>query len=408
MATVYFAKWILLPSFEVLPNAAISVENDQIVSVGPRSRVSRGSNDRVVNLGDLFLLPGFINVHTHLEENALRDMPRGEHETFASWTAKRATRLRQIPDSAVETAVRLAIREQLSHGITTVADSSQKGISPRILREEPLRSVVFHEAHPETPEDEDKILGSLADRISNATSENRIGAAPHALFSLSPANHRTVAEFSRNHGYAWACHLAESAEELQAFSDQTGDLYFHMTRKKPWPFGKVSKGSMDYALTENLIPHGALCYHCNYVNGSELEQLAARGASVALFFQYAGEAGHKEFPLDAAINRGVSLCAATESPSCERSMNLLDELFCARQKYPHVGAADLLRWITVNPAKALGMSSQIGILSSGMRADVIGLRFPQKPGADLLEELILCEPEVRLVVVNGEEIIADY
>lgn len=408
MATIYFAKWILLPSFEVLPNAAVKVENGHIVSAGSRSRVARSGNDRIVNLGDLFLLPGFINVHTHLEENALRDMPRAENETFASWTAKRATRLRSLPDAAIETAVKLASREMLSHGITTVADSSRRGISPRVMCREPLRSVVFYESHPENADEEDAALSTISSRIGRGENCSGIGAGPYALFSMSPAAHASLAEFCRVNAYPWSCHVAESAEELQAFSDQTGDLFFHITRKKPWPFGRVTRGSMDCALAQNLIPRKAICYHCNYVNGAELDRLAALGASVVLCFQYAAEAGHKPFPLDSARNRGVTLCAATESPSCERSMNLLDELFAARQKYPHVPAREMLRWITTNAASALGMSLQIGSLDPGKRADITGVRFPLEPGQDLLEELILGEPEVRFVAVNGEEIIADY
>jgi 5-methylthioadenosine/S-adenosylhomocysteine deaminase len=298
MATIYFAKWVLLPSFEVLHNAAVSVENGRILSAGPRGWAKHGDNDRIVNLGDMFLLPGLINVHTHLEEDVLRDMPRGENETFASWTAKRGTRLRHSPDAAIENAVRLATREMLSCGITTVADCSQKGISGRVLAQEPIRSYVFHEVHPETAEEEKEIVGSLSARISPAADRAATGVGPHAVYSLSPEAHAALAEFGRRNGYLWSCHAAESAEELQAFSDQTGDLYFQMTRRKPWPFGRVTTGSMDCALSENMIPPSAICFHCNYVNGRELSRLAELGASIVLCFQYSREAGHKAFPLE--------------------------------------------------------------------------------------------------------------
>ena len=203
-------------------------------------------------------------------------------------------------------------------------------------------------------------------------------------------------------------HLAESSEELQAFSDQTGDLFFYITRKKGWPFGAVRRGSMDFALSENCIPQKSICIHCNYVNGAELERLASLSVSVVTCFQYSEELGHKAFPLDVAIKRGVLLCAATESISYGRSMNLFDELFCARSRYPHIGASDMVRWITMNPARALGADDSIGSLEPGKCADLIGVRFHQDPGEMLLDELIMGEPEVRLVIVNGEEIIGDY
>jgi cytosine/adenosine deaminase-related metal-dependent hydrolase len=408
MATLYLAKWILLPSFEILHNGAVSVENGRILSAGPKSWAKHAPDERVVNLGDMLLLPGLINIHTHLEENTLRGQPKAEEETFASWIAKRATRLRQIPDAGIENAVRLGARELLSHGITTVVDSSRRGISPRMLAAEPVRSFVLHETYPESNDEEEKLVATLSARIGKPANGQKTGTGPYAMYSLSPKAHAALAEFGRHHGYLWAGHVAESAEELQAFSDQTGDLYFHITRKKPWPFGKVTQGSMDYALANNLIPPGAICFHCNYVNGRELEQLAALQAAVVLCFQYSQEAGHKAFPLDVAMKRGVLICAATESLSCERSGNLFDELFCAHQKYPHVPAAEMLRWITVNPARALGAAGELGAIAAGMAADIVGVRFPQKPGNALLDELILGEPEVRLVIVNGEEIIADY
>jgi cytosine/adenosine deaminase-related metal-dependent hydrolase len=409
MATVYFAKWILLPSFEILNNGAISVEDGRIRSVGTRSHVQRSANDRIVNLGDMFLLPGLINIHTHLEENALRDMPKAEHETFAAWTAKRNSRLKQVPQAAMENSVRLGAREMLTHGITAVADFSKRGISGPVLRQEPLRSFVFHEANPESPEEEDTVIDLVSQRAGPAEHPlQKNGTGPYSIYSVSPKTHRALSSFAQRHGLLYAMHIAESSEELQAFSDQTGDLYFQITRRKGWPFGEVRRGSMDYALAENLIPSKTICIHCNYVNGSELERLCGFSAAIALCFQYSEEVGHKLFPLDVATKRGALLCAGTESISCERSMNLFDELYCAQKQYPHIGASELLRWITANPAIALGAGDSIGSLEQGKFADITGIRFHQDPGQLLLDELILGEPEVRLVMVNGEEIIADY
>jgi 5-methylthioadenosine/S-adenosylhomocysteine deaminase len=411
MATAYFAKWLLLPTHEILLNGAISVENGRILSVGHRGQVRRSVNDRIVNLGDMLLLPGLINIHTHLEENVLRDTPKAEHETFAAWSAKRASRIKQVSQTVMENSIQLGARELLTHGITTVADFSKRGISRAVLSKEPIRSFVFHEVHPENPDEEEAAVESVSLRAvqgPESGSFQRDGTGPYSLYSVSPKTHRGLAAFAERHGLLYGLHMAESSEELQAFSDQTGDLFFYITRKKGWPFGPVRQGSMEYALSENLIPPKSLCIHCNYVNGAELERLASLSASVAMCFQYSEELGHKAFPLDVAIKRGVLLCAGTESISCERSMNLFDELYCARRKYPHIPASDMLRWITVNPARALGAGDSLGSLEPGKFADILGVRFHQDPGDNILDELIMSEPEVRFVVVNGEEIIEDY
>ena len=109
-------------------------------------------------------------------------------------TAKRGTRLRHCSDAAIENAVRLATREMLSSGITTVADCSQRGISGRVLAQEPIRSYVFHEAHPETAEDENEIVVALSRRIGAAADRAATGIRPHAVYSLSPDAHAALAE----------------------------------------------------------------------------------------------------------------------------------------------------------------------------------------------------------------------
>jgi len=408
MATVYFARWLLLPTFEIMHNGAVAVENGFIVSVGSRSHVRRRPDDRCVNLGDMLLLPGFINSHTHLEENVLRDLPKNPAETFAAWRSKRNTRLKQTQENIVENAIRLGARELLSHGITTVADFSLRAASAAVLPNEPIRSFLFHEVNPMDAQEEESVVDVLKCKLDSLSDYANTGIGPSTLFSVSPKTHEALAELRAEVNCLYALHIAESSEELQAFSEQKGDLFFHITRKKDWPFGTVSRGSMDYALTQNLIPYKSLCIHCNYASGADLERLAVLDAAVITCFQYSRELGHKNFPLDVALNRGVLLCAATGSISSERSMNLLDELFCAKKEYPHISSAEMLKWITQNPARALGAFHKIGNIDIGKHADIIGLRFQQEPGAHILDDVIMSEPDVRMVMIDGEEIMADY
>jgi imidazolonepropionase-like amidohydrolase len=68
----------------------------------------------------------------------------------------------------------------------------------------------------------------------------------------------------------------------------------------------------------------------------------------------------------------------------------------------------MLRWVTQNPADALGAGDKLGSLAEGKLADIIGVRIRHDGGEDLLEQLIVGESDVRLVIVNGEEVIANY
>jgi imidazolonepropionase-like amidohydrolase len=57
----------------IVGDAVVVVTGERITAVGPASKVAIPSGARVVDLGDATLLPGFIDVHTHLTGRELRD-----------------------------------------------------------------------------------------------------------------------------------------------------------------------------------------------------------------------------------------------------------------------------------------------------------------------------------------------
>ncbi len=408
METIYFAKWILLDSGELLLNGAISISENQISSVGPRSKIRRGQKDRIVNLGEALILPGFINMHIHLEDSVLRGAKKDTDETFTTWDIKSRARIRQASPDAVKTSIRLKIRELLAQGITTVVDNSRLGYSYDILKDEEIRSFVISEINVDDPVQELEILEKAIKSLPPATSKIKTGIGPHGIYSLSKTAHQRLLSFVAQNDLLWASHIAESAEELQAFSEKRGDLYFQLTRKQPWPYNEASMGSMNYALKNDLIPDGGICVHCNYVNGSELESLARKNVPVVVCHSYTQELGHKGFPIDVARNRNVLICLGTEGIAAPGFVSLFDELFWLKKSYPHISAKEMLKWVTINPAKALKMEQQIGSLRQGKLADIIAVRFACDPSKDPLEELLMADPEIITVIINGEEIVANY
>ncbi len=407
-STVYFAKWILLPSGEFLTNGALVVTGDTITSLGPRSSIKRTSKDRIVNLGKRVLLPGFINMHTHLEDGIMRGALDWDHLTFTSWLRRRVAMVKNASTDELQATVRLGIRESLANGITSLVDTTKRGVAPSILKDEPVRYWTFHEVTMEQEDEEQQLVAELGKRLHAADNGTCPGVAPYALFSLTPKMHKIVNTITSQNQYFWGCHLAESTEELQAFTELSGDLYFHITRKRPWAYGATQRGSTYYAITNNIIPNNAILYHCNYVSSEELSILAAKNASIVLCGHYSQGFGHKPFPMEAALNRGVNICLGTEAPFGLNSMNLFEEIYLMKRHYPHIPIIQMIDWVTKNPARALRCSSTLGSLEEGKKADIIGVRVSSDPQKDLLEELLLEEPQVDFVMVDGEEVIISH
>jgi imidazolonepropionase-like amidohydrolase len=72
-----------------ITNAVIVIEDNKIAAVGPARSVTVPANAKTIDLGDVTLLPGFIDAHTHLIGRVLGDpagdaAPVRDFESFAA------------------------------------------------------------------------------------------------------------------------------------------------------------------------------------------------------------------------------------------------------------------------------------------------------------------------------------
>jgi imidazolonepropionase-like amidohydrolase len=67
------SRMITIASPAVVTSAVIVVTDDKIVAAGPSSSVSIPAGARIIDLGDVTMLPGFIDAHTHIIGRTLGD-----------------------------------------------------------------------------------------------------------------------------------------------------------------------------------------------------------------------------------------------------------------------------------------------------------------------------------------------
>ncbi len=102
----------------VFEDWVIEIDDGRIVEVGPRRASLPGSN--VVDLGDVTLLPGLIDVHQHLAFDA-------SHDPVAH--------LQADDDATLLLRMRLSARRALAAGITTIRDLGDRSYLSLTLRD---------------------------------------------------------------------------------------------------------------------------------------------------------------------------------------------------------------------------------------------------------------------------------
>src|SRR5438876_903875 len=68
----YHAAWILPMSDPPVRDGWVAVDRDRVVAYGSDDRRAAAQVDRDVDLGQVAVLPGLVNAHTHLELSFLR------------------------------------------------------------------------------------------------------------------------------------------------------------------------------------------------------------------------------------------------------------------------------------------------------------------------------------------------
>ena len=93
----YHAAWILPISEPPIRDGWFAVDRGRVVALGAAGKRVLADGAQVVDLGDVAVLPGLVNAHTHLELSYLRDeVPPASQ--FVTWIRGVMTARRERPD----------------------------------------------------------------------------------------------------------------------------------------------------------------------------------------------------------------------------------------------------------------------------------------------------------------------
>jgi cytosine/adenosine deaminase-related metal-dependent hydrolase len=386
------ARWIFPVARPPLEGGTLSIEGDRIVAFEPHGRRRPD-----VDLGEVAVIPGLVNAHTHLDLTGLRGACPPGH-VLPDWLRCVIAARRQMTPEQVEKNIRQGLTECLRHGTTLLGDISAFGASFPVLRDAPLRAVVFRE-----------LLGLTEDRARQAWAEAeqwldsvhtsatcRAGLSPHAPYSVRASLFERAAERARRDGLPVAIHLAESQEEIELLHKRGGPFAAFLQDLGVWdPAGLVS--GCDDILRVNLGVTLLLLAHGTYLEVSKL----LPGTTVVYCPRTHAAFGHRPHPFRDLLRQGVRVALGTDSLASNPDLSIWNEVRFLRERYPDVPGDVLLRMATLSGAEALGWESETGSLAPGKSADLVVLPLTPSAG-DAYVQLFRGPGEVRAVMFRGQ------
>lgn len=445
----------------VCPVAAPPIEDAVVVLDGDRiERIGRQvpADVEVEDLGDVALMPGFVNAHCHLEFSSLGRKVGRTGLPVPDWI--RQVIEKRPPAKKMAKAIASGLEESLRHGVTTVAEICRtetdayriNGLSPRLIllqesigfsqaratsalnaaeaRLEELSSLLrpsdaAGNGHAASAMNGDGLNGhGINGDHANGTNgyanghesnghgiriENRfrLGVSPHSPYTASPQLIRELVSVAANRQMPVAMHLAESPEELQLLTEGRGPFQKILEERGMWDPWVIGRGSapLDYLRMLTRAPK-SLVVHGNYLDYTELAMIARQAGAMSLCYCPRTHAHfkHKPYPLAQALELGVPVCLGTDGRASSPDLSMLSEMREVAMQHRGVSPEAILRMGTLSGAEALGLE-EVGAIRPGALADLVSVPLPKNATGrpdELLSAILHSEEEVEYVWLGGE------
>jgi len=331
------------------PDATLVLRDGKLRDV----RLSRASD--AIDLGNVAIVPGLVNAHTHLEFSLL-PKPIPTAGDFAEWIRSVVKYRRENPDIVSE-ALRTGILESTRHGTTLVGDITTSGWSISDYAESHFSGVLFQELIGLSEDRITSQLNSARSRLEANRSINHplLGLSPHAPYTVHETLLRSSIDMARQFDVPVAMHLAETESELELLTDGTGCLRNLLEEFGLWKEGLFGIGQRPQWYLEKLAEcPAALIVHGNYLNDRELQFIASRPQMTLVYCPRTHAAfGHPEHPWRRVLEWGGRVAIGTDSRASNPDLSIFSELQFLAKSHPGISHLELLKLATFHGRRAL-------------------------------------------------------
>ncbi len=348
-----------------LATGDILIEGAKVLQIGPSIPVE---DAEVIDATGMIVVPGFVDSHRHIWEGLLRnigtDVPLEGRTSYITFVLHRLAPAFRPEDAYIGNLV--SALGAIDAGVTTLLDWSHIQGSPahtdaviEALEDSGLRAV-FAYGFPWWGKWEERQPSWF---VRAATEHFSTKDQMLTLALAAPGPEFTDFEISRDH---W-----KLARETDARITTHVGVGSYGQDRKVQEFGEAG-----------LLGPDTTYIHCTTLNDTEIQMIVDTGGTVSLASPVEMMMGHGMPPIQKFLDRGLppslSVDVETNVPSDMfnqmRSVLGLQRTLASAQGKASASTRDVLRWATLEGAKANGLDHKVGTLTPGKQADLVLLR----------------------------------
>lgn len=382
------ARYVFPVASAPIDDGVLTISGERIVAVG-----THVGDAPVVDLGDVAVLPGLVNAHTHLEFSDV-GAPLGQPgEPLPTWIRSVVAHRRSRHEQATATAISCGLSESTKAGVTSIGEISTGSWPPTGAVQADV--MVFHESIGLAPTNVATQSDAAARHIAGARHEwnqaNLLpGLSPHAPYSVHPELLDRLVQLAIESQVPVAMHVAESREELELLATGRGPFRDMLEAFGVWQEGIFGARRPLDSLEKLARCPRALVIHGNYLAADEIELLRQQAERMSLVYCPRTHAyfRHEAYRLAQLLSAGVHVTLGTDSRASNPDLSLWSEMRHIATHHPAVRPAQILELGTECGARALGLAAQLGTLEAGKFANLAIVPIGQQNARDPHELLL--------------------
>ena len=315
---------------------------------------------------DGIIAPGFVNAHCHLELSHLFsqiDPKTGLIEFLKQVIAKRNNfNKKEQEDAAIEADFKM-----WESGIVAVGDISNIDTTFKTKANSKIYYHTFIELIGLNPLHSETIFEKGLSLLKELENYNLIGSlAAHAPFSSSKLLINKIANYNSLNNLAFSIHNQESEEETKFFAGRPSginDLFDYLNIDINWFTPPKTSSLLSYLDVipnkKSLLVHNTFCKEEDIIASKHkfINWCFCPGAN--LFIE-------NTLPnCDLFLNHNQNWCIGTDSLASNQKLDMCFEASILLSKLPSISIESILKALTYNGAKALGIEDKFGKLIIG-------------------------------------------
>ena len=346
----------------------LRIENERIVEIGKDLKARSG--ETVIDAKDCWVIPGLIQVHTHLVQVLFRGL--ADDLELLDWLQQKIWPFEKAHnESSLRATARLGILEMQTTGTTTIVDMGTTTGIGYVFEEAEAAGLRYYGGNcfMDLKSASGPLYRALDESLKETEAMIKVWhkktplleyvIAPRFAISCTEKMMRAGVELQQQHGLLLHTHASENKHEVALIKKRTG------------------LGNVDYLNKLGLLNDKAVIAHGIHLSKSEAKKFVHACAGLAHCPASNMKLASGFAPIPEYLKMGMKIGLGTDGAPCNNTHDgFLEMRFAGLIHKPKFGprsmpAEEVFRLATLGGAEVIGREKDLGSLEKGKLADIV-------------------------------------